>query len=310
MSEHSLIAWLRNRIQITDPAVLTGVGPDDCAILDASAMNRLAISTDMLVEGTHFDQNIPAQAIGFKAMAAAASDLAASGCRPRWALCALGLRRGLGTHWAREFGEGLISCAEDLDISLVGGDTTSTDGPVSICVTVCGQPLAGGPVTRGNAKPGDAILVTGSLGGSIQGRHLRPVVRLQEIEALLNLAQVNACMDITDGLAMDLWRMMQESSTGAILEAEAIPLSPAALDLSKESGKSPLEHALRDGEDFELLVCLQQDDWPEVAGKWPEFLPNTPLTRIGEVTSEKSLWLAGKDGQRQELLPQGYEHDF
>ncbi len=310
MTEQNLISWLRDRISITDPAVLTGAGPDDCAILDAGSMGKLAVSTDMLIEDTHFDRNSPPHAVGFKAMAAAASDLAASGCRPRWALTALALRRGLGMTWARDFGEGLISCAENLDITLVGGDTTSTSGPVSVCVTICGEPLVGGPVSRAGAKPGNVILVTGCLGGSIRGRHLRPDVRLREIEALLELARVDACMDITDGLALDLWRMMQESGTGAILREEMIPIAKAAGQLSRESGKSPLEHALGDGEDFELLICVQQDDWPKISGQWRELLPGTPLTAIGEVTTEKSLRLQDGHGRCRELLPQGYEHEF
>ncbi len=310
MTEEQLLSWLRTRLHTRDARVRIGAGPDDCAILDVAPAAPLAVSTDLLLEGTHVAADVPPHRMGWKAMAAALSDLAASGCRPRWALAGVALRRGAGESWAEDLAEGLIGCAEQYGVELVGGDITATDGPAAVCVTVLGVPLPGGPVRRDGAQPGDVLLVTGALGGSSVGRHLEPVPRLSEVAALLGLARVHACMDISDGLALDLSRMMRESHTGAVLKAEQIPIHAEALELARVSGRTPLVHALEDGEDFELLLAMAPEDWASVRPHWPPEGFDTPLTLVGEVLAGEGLSVEDAAGERRTLSPRGYEHAF
>lgn len=323
MHEEELLASVRSLFATSDPSVLTGSGPDDCAHLEA-ASRRIAVSTDAFAEGSHFLPETPAGSVARKALGASVSDLAASACRPRWALVSLCLRRGLGTEWAAEFARELAAAAREFGVTIVGGDTIAASGGTFVSVTVIGEPLPGGPVLRTGGRAGDALIVTGDLGGSLLGRHLRPEPRVREIAALMEFcgslsrpdAFPTALMDISDGLALDLSRLCRESGVGATVDARLVPVSGAAAETAAGSGKSALDHALADGEDFELLIALPPPVWEAFSSflAAPEHAVRVAglaaFTRIGELTADRELCLRNADGTARPLAPTGYEHQW
>ena len=310
MSERIFHDWLSKRLSRCNDTVIIGAGHDDCGHVDVSSLQALAFSTDTVVEGTHFDAEADPLQIGYKAVAAALSDLAASGCRPLWGLVALNMRRGLGDRWAMRLMEGIVSCSQKHNLSIIGGDTTSAYGPTSVNITVGGTPYGESAVMRYGVEEGDLLIVTGELGGSILGRHMQPQPRFAEIKKLLELVSVKSCMDITDGLTMDISRMLAESNLGAILEESEIPISKDAYKLAEKSGKTAMEHALSDGEDFELLFSVSEKSWQKLCKKWSETGIKTRLSCIGRVENNQGLRVAGADGTLKMLEVSGYEHNF
>ena len=315
MRENELVDELRELFRTDDPSVLTGSGPDDCAHVRSDG-RRLSMTVDAFVEGSHFLPDAPAGDVARKALAASLSDLASSGCRARWVLVVLGMRPGLPEGWADEFARELAAAAREYGVAVVGGDTVSSRKEVFVSVTAVGEPLPGGPALRSGARPGDALVVTGMLGGSLLGRHLRPTPRFREMAALLgfvhdaSLPPLSAAMDISDGLALDLSRMCRESGVGAVVEAAAVPASPEAFQTAESSGRTVLDHALSDGEDFELLLALPQETWEAferfLAGAAEDGLAR--FSRIGRFTAEQGLFLHKQDGATTPLAAAGYEH--
>jgi thiamine-monophosphate kinase len=167
-----------------------------------------------------------------------------------------------------------------------------------------GEATGRGPVTRSGAKPGDWILVTGPLGGSIRGKHLTFTPRVNEAIELHRVADLHAMIDISDGLAADLNHICEESRCGAVLNASAIPISSAAHDAM--DGRSPLERALTDGEDFELIAVLPHEQAKKLVEEQP--IAGITLFHIGECTRD-GLWL-DIDGHRRLLEPRGYVHEM
>jgi thiamine-monophosphate kinase len=299
--EFEYIAWLRSRTP-ADPRVLIGPG-DDCAAL-APGTRPLLVTTDMLMDGTDFVlAEVGPRRVGRKAMAVSLSDIAAMAGVPTAAVVSVALPRD-GRGLAEELYLGLRDAADAFGVALVGGDTNSWDGRLVISVTVLGEATARGPVTRGGAKPGDWLFVTGSLGGSILDHHLDFTPRVREALALQAAVNLNAMMDISDGLAADVNHICEESGCGAVLVAEAIPVSDAARELSRTSGKTPLQHALGDGEDFELVFAVS----PEFGERLVREPPVPGLTKIGECVSA-ALWLE-ENGVRRPLAPTGWVHDL
>lgn len=302
MNELDLIDWLRPRLPSRED-VLLGAG-DDCALLATAGLESLAVTTDTLLEGTHFRPADEPRRVGWKSIAVSLSDLAGMGCAPRWAVTGLGLRRGAPEGWAQGFAEGLIAGAEAAEVALVGGDYTTGTGPTSVTLTAIGSPFSGGPLRRDGARPGDVLVVTGALGGAAAGRHLDVALRLAESRALCATGAVRAMMDLSDGLALDLRRLCRASGVGAAVRAEDVPVHA---DARAASGGTPLGRALGDGEDFELLAAVRPDRWPAVRRAWD--LP-TPLTAIGEVTGEaEGLRLIDADGTPRPWPQGGYVHD-
>ena len=310
MSERVFHDWLSKRLARCNDTVIIGAGHDDCGHVNVSDMQALAFSTDTVVEGTHFDAEADPLQIGYKAVAAALSDLAASGCRPLWGLVALNMRRGLGDRWAMRLMEGIVSCSQKYNLSIIGGDTTSAYGPTSVNITVGGTPYGESAIMRYGVGEGDLLIVTGELGGSILGKHMMPVPRFAEIEKLIQLVEVKSCMDITDGLAMDISRMLAVSNLGAVLEEPEIPISKDAIALAEKSGKTPMEHALSDGEDFELLFSISESSWKKLLEVWPGVGIKTKLSCIGRVENNQGLRVATSDGTLKMLDATGYEHNF
>lgn len=302
-SENNLLARLPALFRTDDASVSVGAGPDDCAHVLAPG-GRVAFSTDVFAEGSHFLPDTPPALVAEKALLASASDLAASACRPQWALIGLCLKKNSPKGWAEAFAAGLAAAAKKWGIAVVGGDTVSSPSATVVTVTVAGEPLPGGPVLRGGGRPGDILAVTGMLGGSILGRHLRPEPRIAEISLLMRFARPTACMDISDGLALDLSRLCAASGCGALVEAARVPVSADARALAERTGKSPLSHALSDGEDFELLLAFPPESWRAAAAV-------IPLTLVGSLTPKpEGIRLKNADGTFLPLAAEGFEHQW
>jgi thiamine-monophosphate kinase len=299
--EFAFIQWLRERTP-ADPRVLIGPG-DDAAALRLTAGAPCLVTTDMLLEGSCFRlAEAGPRRVGRKALAVNLSDIAAMAGRPVAAVVSLGLPRQGGRSLAEELYAGLREAADPFQVALVGGDTNSWEGPLVISVTLLGEATPRGPVRRGGAKPGDWILVTGPLGGSILGKHLTFTPRVSEALQLHALADLHAMIDVSDGLAADVYHLCEESGCGAVLRAEAIPLTPEAYQLN--DGRSAREHALTDGEDFELVLTLAPAEAQGLLRSQP--IPGITLVHIGECL-EQGFWLEER-GERTVLQPRGYVH--
>ena len=305
-SEFRLIETFRAAID-DSPRVLTGIG-DDTAVVERPD-GLVLLAADMLLEGVHFDlSTATAFQIGRKALGVNLSDIAAMAGRPRYALVSLALSPKLpsqdGGNFAEQLFEGIRSMAALFDTTIVGGDTTSWDGPLVINVAIAGEVASGSAVTRSGATPGDWVFVTGSLGGSIKGHHLDFTPRVEEALALRERCHLNAMIDVSDGLVADLYHILEESGVGACLDEGSIPISEAAASI--QDGRSPLEHALGDGEDFELLFTVSPDDGRRLIEKNP--LP-IRLSRIGEIVAADSCQLRGVAGNETTLRRLGWSHN-
>jgi thiamine-monophosphate kinase len=222
--------------------------------------------------------------------------------RPVGAAVSVGLPRRGGRALAEELYQGLREMADAFDTAIIGGDTNSWDGPLVIAVTLLGQAVPPGPVRRSGARPGDWLLVTGPLGGSILGKHLTFTPRVREALALHAGVPLHAMIDLSDGLAADVHHICEESGCGAVLRAEAIPVSDAAGQI--KDGVSALDHALGDGEDFELAFAVAPEDGRRLIRKQP--VPGITFVAVGECV-EQGLWLE-EGGRRRALEPRGYVH--
>lgn len=270
------------------PRLIVGPG-DDCAVLPRTPGEWL-VTTDMLMDGTDFVlAECGPRAAGRKAMAVNLSDIAAMAGDPFAAVVAVALPVDV-PGIADELDAGLREVATEFGVALAGGDTNSWAGKLVITVTVFGDVTGRGPVLRSGAKPGDGVYLTGPVGGSLLGRHLTPAPRVREAKELHRTADLHAMADISDGLAADLGHILEAGGVGAILDAAAIPIHPDAERRATLTGRTPLNHALFDGEDFELVFAA--------AGPVPGAI------RIGEITAELGLRLG------TEAIPtRGWEHD-
>jgi thiamine-monophosphate kinase len=302
MSEFAYINWIRRHTP-HDPRILIGPG-DDTAALHWPSNKALLVTTDMLLDGSCFRlAEAGARRVGRKAMAVNLSDIAAMAGQPVAAVVSVGLPREGGMAQAEELYRGLREMADAFDTALVGGDTNSWDGPLVISVTVLGEATERGPVKRSGARPGDWLFVTGPLGGSIRGKHLDFTPRVREALALHAAVPLRAMIDISDGLAADVNHLCEESRCGAVLRAESIPIAAEARTLN--DGRSPLDHALGDGEDFELAFAVTPEDGHTLLAT-P--LAGVALHHIGEFV-EVGLWLE-ESGARRSLPPAGYVHEL
>ncbi|MBM3993159.1 MAG: thiamine-monophosphate kinase [Planctomycetes bacterium] len=303
MGEFDYIAWLR-RNTADSRSVIVGPG-DDCAVLAASGPEPWLVTTDMLLEGSHFVlAEAGARRVGHKAMAVNLSDVAAMGGTPVAAFVSLGLpRRPDAEILAEELYRGMRDIADRFGTAIAGGDTNSWPGSLVINVTLLGRAGPQGPVLRRGAKPGDWLMVTGDLGGSIQGKHLDFTPRIAEALELQRHANIHAMIDISDGLSADAFHICEESRCGLVLFAEGVPISAAALNMA--DGRSPLEHALSDGEDFELAFAVGPEEGEQLLKSQP--IKPTPLSHVGVFVEESSLFLE-EAGMRRPIEPRGYVH--
>ncbi len=300
--EFDLIRWIRGEAA-ADGRVRVGIG-DDAAVV-ANPAEATCVTTDMLVDGVHFDLATASPAdVGWKALACSVSDLAAMGGECTVAVVAAALPAGFGTGPARELVRGMLRCARQFRLSLVGGDLTATTGPLALAVTMLGHTGDCPPILRSGAQVRDAVLVTGALGGSRLGRHLHVTPRLDEGLALNRRYRPHAMIDVSDGLAIDLHHVLDESRVGAVLRADAIPIAPDAVRAAEVSGRSPLDHALGDGEDYELLFTMDESTAARLLADQPF---DVAVTRIGEIVAAGAT-LVLPDGAHTKLRPSGWEH--
>ena len=279
-----------------------GIG-DDTAVVNWSSPQGL-LASDMLLEGVHFTMPpaTPKQ-VGRKTLAVNLSDVAAMAGRPRFALVSLALPNDRASTIAPLLFAGMAKLAAEFDVAIVGGDTNSWDGPLVINIAITGDAPPGGAVRRSGAQPGDWLFVTGRLGGSITGHHLNFTPRVIEASILNETVQLHAMIDITDGLVADLYHILEESGVGAQLNAQSIPIS--GIPTQASDGRSPLEHALGDGEDFELLFSVTPEDGQRLIDDNPL---DIPLTKIGTLTTASECVLTQSDGQTLPLPRLGWSH--
>ena len=317
--EFAIIADIR-RATRHGRRVKIGIG-DDCAALDVRGDRLCLVTTDMLLEGTHFllaRTPLPAAArvpvkvrratifqVGWKAITCSVSDIAAMGCVPTAAVVSVGFSRDTCMAFARDLHRGLRAACDRYGVELVGGDVTAWDQRMAISVTMLGRDAGLRPLTRSGARVGDRILVTGALGGSILGRHLTFEPRLKEALYLNRHFTIHSMIDISDGLSSDLGHIAEESGVGAVVEAGYVPISAVCRRLAAKTGRPPLRHALSDGEDYELLFTAS----PAVARR---LLAEQPLgvrvTDIGGIVKGHEVRLQLPDGSLRPLKPSGYEH--
>lgn len=294
--------------------VALGIG-DDAAVLELPPGQQLVAAVDTLVRGVHFPEDATPHAIGYRALAVNLSDLAAMGAEPRWALLALTLPEA-DPDWLAGFARGFADAAADLDLALVGGDTTR--GPLTVSVTLLGSLPSDTAVPRGGAQPGDRVYVTGTPGAAAAGLELYRAGR--ERPATLEQAFVypkprvllgprlrgiaHAMVDISDGLAADLGHILTSSDCGAVLHLDALPLCPdAAAELGEETAR---RLALQGGDDYELCVTVAPAQ--AAAAEREAAALGIPLTRIGEIRSEPGLVLLDAQGSPVELTRAGWQH--
>ncbi len=304
--EREFVRWLCGRLP-ADARILVGPG-DDAAILRVAAEANVVATTDMLMEGVDFElaRHEP-ERIGRKALAVNLSDLAAMAAVPVAALVSLCLPRKGGEELAKRLLEGMLPLAAELDCPIAGGDTNSWEGPLVISVTALGEVPPQRRWRRSGARAGDAIVVTGEFGGSILRKQFDFKPRVREALWLAENAVVHAAMDVSDGLSLDLSRICEASGCGAVIDLASVPVAGAAEQLASQlsDGTTALDHALGDGEDFELILAVPADIAEELVAEQPL---NVPLTRIGTFIAEAGLYSAGEGGQREPLTPRGYEH--
>jgi thiamine-monophosphate kinase len=304
MNEFELIARLTKSLP-ANKNVVTGAG-DDCAVLDFGVPEKLILfKTDAVVEGIHFTKETPPEKIGRKALARCLSDIAAMAGTPVAALVTLGLPEKFEPEFVAKIYDGLNTLAEKSGVAIVGGETTTNPGRIFISIALLGTVARGKQVLRSGAKTGDAIFVTGELGGSLAEKHLEFEPRLEEARWLAEHFSIHAMIDLSDGLAGDLRHLLKASGLGAELLKDAIPISRAAKLQARE--KPPFAAALADGEDFELLFTVASGDAVKLLDAWKKKFPKLKLSCIGKIVADDGVILHDKTGA-QKLNAHGYVH--
>lgn len=299
--EFQLIDWIRQYAG-SHPQTLVGIG-DDAAILAPTPGEEVIVTTDMLMDGRHFlVGETPPELIGRKALAVNLSDVAAMAGRPLAAFVSWALPRKHGRDLAQSLIRGMSNLARQFQVSLAGGDTNSWEGPLVINITLVGETVGQRRVLRSGAQPGDVIMVTGPLGGSLAGRHLTFTPRIREALDLTQRVKVTSMLDLSDGLASDLRHILNESHVGATLDSRSIPIHA---DVDRQLPPADqFRKALTDGEDFELLFTVS----PEAAVRLATNPPDGwhPI-QIGQIDAEPGCRLRSEVGI-QPLPTGGWEH--
>jgi thiamine-monophosphate kinase len=332
LGEFGLIRRLQRDITLTQTSTVLGIG-DDAAILAPPAGQEVVVSTDLLVEGTHFDLSFsPLKHLGYKAVAVNVSDVAAMLATPTQIVVGLSLPPRFTVEAVEELYAGMRLACEAYGVDLVGGDTTSSRGGLVISVTALGQVAAGRAVRRSGGKPTDILCVSGDLGGAYLGlqvlerekqafladpdtqpeldnydyvvqRQLRPEARLDIVHELRELGvQPTAMIDISDGLASEVLHLCAASGTGARVFSEYLPLANPTLEAAAEFNLDPIMAALNGGEDYELLFTIPVGDHAKIKN-------HPDITVIGHLTEhDDAVNLITKAGQAVPLQAQGFNH--
>lgn len=318
MNEFQIIKNFFTQQTVNRADVKKGIG-DDCAIVSVPPLHQLAITTDTLIAGVHFPSETEPMDIGYKSLAVNLSDLAAMGAAPAWVTLALTLP-DKNPKWLKSFCEGFFSLAAKFNVQLIGGDLTK--GPLSITVQALGFLPNQHHLLRSNAKAGDLICVTGTLGDArlalkhsnqpfnlsaadhayLYQRLNRPIPRIECSKAIINLA--HAAIDVSDGLAADLTHILTASEVGAIIYVDQIPLSSTLRHhLSYDEA---IHFALTGGDDYELCFTMPTSNKTELLHKFRSL--NCNLTTIGVITDQPGFILSYQNGKPYNGPTQGYQH--
>jgi thiamine-monophosphate kinase len=289
IGEDQLLGQLLPDLPLAKAAV-RGPG-DDCAVVKTrDRRNFLVLKTDCVVAGVHFLATANARDVGWKAMMRPLSDFAATSAVPQFALITLIAPEQTKVEWVEELYRGLCRAARRFKVSIVGGETSSTRGPVAISVSAVGFVETDRCISRGGGKVGDDLFVTGRLGGAMKHKHLQFVPRIAESRWLTENFSIHAMMDLSDGLGADLPRLARASRVGFNVEMENLPLTRGA----------KIDDAISKGEDYELLFAIPPRNRNRLQREWRKKFPKLPLTRIGSLSR-----LSTKNNQ---LLQRGYAH--
>jgi thiamine-monophosphate kinase len=323
LGEHALIERICARLTMPSWVV---VGPgDDAAVVEPERGTLDVFTTDALVEGIHFDRRfVPPEAIGHRALAVNLSDLAAMGAKPRAALLSLVLPDHFLVVDLDSLIDGLLALAATSHVAVVGGNITRSPGPLVLDVTAIGAVGRRRVMTRGGARPGDAVYVTGSLGDAAVGlrklqdstsavkidagaanRFLWPQPRVRMGLLLSRNRAATSCIDLSDGLSDAVRQIARASGVGMVLDRSALPIGRTVMEWHRERGGDPVDTALRGGDDYELLFTVR----PSAGGRLRAVrrqAGDLPISRIGVVTRETDLRIAAQGGTAQ--LPDGFEH--
>jgi len=289
LGEDKLLAQVFPRLN-RNSRVVIGAG-DDCAVVKfRGAKDWLLLKTDCVVEEVHFTKETNARAVGWKAMMRALSDFAAMSGIPEFAIITLAVAGKKKASWVGELYRGLNRAAARFDVAIVGGETSETTGPTVIVVSVAGFVERRRCILRSGGKAGDDLFVTGELGGSIRGRHLGFVARIDEARWLTANFNVHAMIDLSDGLGTDLPRLARSSKFGFSIDQRALPLSRGC----------SIRQAISDGEDYELLFAVSPRERKRLQTRWQKKFPELPLTRIGRLNQRSKI--------KNQKLKSGYVH--
>jgi thiamine-monophosphate kinase len=336
VTERNLIARIERRLPPRPPWVIVGIG-DDAAVVEPERNRVEVLTVDALVEGVHFDRAfVPADAIGHRALAVSLSDLAAMGAAPRLALVSMALPAVLPLADFDGIVDGIASLAARARLAVVGGNLTRSTGPLVIDITAMGTVKRRQALTRGGARSGDDLYVSGTIGSAMAGRlilterqttgdsqpttddsrlasddwrlvtaYLRPQPRLRLGTLLARNRAASACIDLSDGLSDAIYRVAESSGVGALIDADALPIDPRARAVFDSRGLDPVEQAATAGDDYELLAAVR----PRVRSRLAAAMRHgdARLTRIGVCTADRAVVM--RRGGAETVLPRGgYAH--
>jgi len=285
LGEERVVAALTRSLRANRRVVLRA--GDDCAVVKVGREVQL-LKVDSVIEGVHFLPQAEPSWVGWKALCRPISDIAAMGGVPNDALVAIAVRADQEFAWVRGFYKGLKRAADAYRVNLVGGETSRSPGPTFISVSLTGSLEAGRFVSRAGGRQNDLLYVSGKLGGSLNGKHLKFRPRVEEARWLVRHFSIHAMMDLSDGLAADLPRLAKASGTGFEVDLKRIPINRGC----------SLRNALEDGEDYELLFAAPRSEQKKLVQQWSRAFPKLPLTCVGHLAAPNSC----------SFLGDGYDH--
>ncbi len=321
--EMAFLRALRQARGAADGGLRLGIG-DDAALLDCPPGHSLVLTCDAALEGRHFRRDwLAGPDIGDRAVRCALSDLAAMGAQPAAVLLTLVVSPDEHLATAQAIVEGAVRAAETFGAHLVGGETVGNDGPLMLDVLAAGFVAEGRGLRRSGARPGDSVLVSGTLGDSAAGlallqsgreapaeairRYRRPTPRIALGRALAANPAVHAAIDISDGLVQDAGHVAEAGGVGLLLRAHDLPLSPALRQAAEQLGQDALAWALTGGEDFELLFCAARDTVEGLVARAPSEA-GVPVCVVGEVVEGEGVRVVGADGSELPIDRSGWDH--